>query len=48
MATPYSTRTPTPEVMKFTILVDHSLLIITIHLVCLNYALDYRRRFLKK
>ena len=28
-----STRTPVPEVMKFTILVDPSLVIITIHLV---------------
>ena len=38
MATP-STKTPAPEIMKFTILVDPSLLIIiTTHLVYLNHA----------
>ena len=33
--------------MKFTILVDPSLVIITIYLVCLIYAFEERRRFLK-
>ena len=33
-----STRTPAPRVMKVTILVDPSMVIITIHLVCLNHA----------
>ena len=47
MATP-CTRTPAPEGMKFTILVDPSFVIITIHLVCLNHALKQRRRFIKK
>ena len=39
-----STRTLALRVMKFTILVGPSLVIITIHLVCLNQV----RRFLKK
>ena len=47
MATPY-TRIPQPGVMKFTILEDPSIVIITIHLDCLIYALEQRRRFLKK
>ena len=34
--------------MKFTILVDPSLVIITTHLVCLNHAPELRRRFFKK
>ena len=33
-----SARTPAPEVMKFTIWVDPSLVIITIHLYCLKHA----------
>ena len=37
MATPY-TRTPAPGVMKFTIFVDPSLVIISIHLVCIDLA----------
>ena len=32
------TKTPAPEVMDFIILVDPSLVIITIYLVCLIYA----------
>ena len=40
-------RAPTPGVMKITILVDSSLVIITIHLVCLICAWE-QRRFLKK
>ena len=43
-----STRTPAPGVMKFTNWVEPSLVIITTYLVCLIYALDVRRRFLKK
>ena len=43
-----STRTPTPGVMKFTILVDPSVVIITTYMVCLIYAWELRRRFLKK
>ena len=39
MATPY-TRIPQPGVMKFTILVDPSFVIITLHLDCLIYALE--------
>ena len=35
-----STRTPAPGVMKFAILVDPSLVIIIIHLVCLNHAYE--------
>ena len=35
-----STRTPATGVMKFTILEDYSLVIITIYLVCVNHALD--------
>ena len=42
------TRTPAPEVMKFTILVDLSFVIISTYLVCLIYAWEQRRRFLKK
>ena len=41
-------RTPAPGVMKFTILVDLALIIITLHLVCLNHAPELRRRFFKK
>ena len=37
MAIP-SARTPAPGVMKFTILVDPSLVIITKNIVCLIYA----------
>ena len=48
MATPPPTRTPAPGVMKFTFLVDPSLVIITTYLVCLIYAWELRRRFLKK
>ena len=29
---------PAPGVMKFTILVDHTLVIMTIHFVCMDYA----------
>ena len=42
---PPSTRTPAPGVMKFTILVDTSLVIIIIHLVCLNHVPEQRRKF---
>ena len=38
-------RTPAPGVMKFTILEDPSLFIITIYLVCLFYAWEKRRIF---
>ena len=44
MATP---KHPTPGVMKFTILVDPSSVIITMHLVCLNHVPEYKR-FQKK
>ena len=40
-----STRTPTPRVMKFTILVDPSLVIITTYLVCLIKDWEKRRFF---
>ena len=43
-----STRTPAPGVMKFTILVDPSLVIITTYLVCLINAWEQRRGFFKK
>ena len=46
MATP-NILIPALGVMKFTILVDPSLDIITIYLVCLIYAWKYRRRFLR-
>ena len=39
------TRTPAPGVMKFTILVDPSFVIITIHLVCMDHAPVQRRIF---
>ena len=35
-------QTPAPGIMKFTILVDPSFVIITIHIVCLNQATEYR------
>ena len=41
-----SARTPAPEVIKSTILVDSYLVIITLDLVCLIYASE-ERRFLK-
>ena len=41
-------RIPVPEVMKFTIVVEPSLVIISIYLVYLLYAQEHRRRFLKK
>ena len=41
-------KNPCPWVMKFTILVGHSLVSITIYLVCLIYAQKLRGRFLKK
>ena len=44
----HNIRTPSPGVMKFTILVDPSLVIITLHLVCLFYAWEKRRRIKKK
>ena len=48
MATPQP-KNPCPRGLKFTIWVDPSLVIITIiHLFCLKYALDQRRRFFKK
>ena len=40
-------KNPYPGVMKFTIWVDPFLVIITIYLVCLIYASEERRRFLK-
>ena len=43
-----STRAPAPGVMKLTILVEPSLVIITAYLVCLIYVWEKRRRFLKK
>ena len=46
MATP-CTRTPAPGVMKFTIFIDPSLVIITTYLVFLIYAWE-KRRFFKK
>ena len=39
--------TSVPGVMKVTILVDPSLVIIIKYLVCLIYAWEYRRRFLR-
>ena len=48
MATPPSTRIPTPGVIKLTKLVDSSLVIITTYLVSLIYAWELRRRFKKK
>ena len=42
-----SARTPAQGVMKVTILVDPSLVIITIYLVCLINVLEERRKFLK-
>ena len=42
-----STRTPAPGIMKFSIKVDHSLVIITTYFVCLIYSLG-KRIFLKK
>ena len=47
MATPQH-KNPYPGVMKFTILVDPSSVIITINLDGLFYAQELRRRFLKK
>ena len=35
-------------VMKITILVDLSMVIITIHLVCIDHAPEYRRRSFKR
>ena len=43
-----STRTPALGVIKVNILVDPSLVIITIYFVCLIYAWEQRKRFLKK
>ena len=40
--------TPAPGVMKVTILVDPSLVIITIYLVCLIYALGVEKKILKE
>ena len=40
-------QTPAPGVMKVTILVDPSLVIITIHLVCLDHAPEQKEDFLK-
>ena len=42
-----STRTPAPEVMKFTIVVDPSLVIINVHLICWKHAPEQRRKFFK-
>ena len=42
------TRTPAPGVMECTNLVDPSLVITTIHFVCLNHAPELRRRFFMK
>ena len=42
------TRTLAPGVMKFTILVDPSLVINTVCLVCLNHAPEKRGTFFKK
>ena len=41
-------RTPAQGVIKFTILVDPSLVISTLYLVCLIFAWEKRRRFLKE
>ena len=43
-----STRTPVPKVMKCTILVDTSLFLITVNLVCLIYVWEQRRIFFKE
>ena len=43
-----STRTPAPGVMKFTILLHPSFVIITIYLVSLINAWEQRRRLFKK
>ena len=48
MTTPQHIKTPAPGVMKFTILVDPSLVIITKYLVCLINAWEQRRRLFKK
>ena len=42
------TWTPTPGVLKFNILIDPSLVIITINLVCMDHVPEGRRRILKK
>ena len=41
-----NTRTPAPGVMKLTILVDASLFIITVYLICLNLGVE--KKILKK
>ena len=41
-------RTPAVGIMIFIILLDMSLVIITLYLVCLIYAWELRRRFFKK
>ena len=43
-----STRTPTPGVMKFIILVNPSLVISTIHLVCMDHAPDLEKKIFKE
>ena len=44
----HCTRTPAPGVIKFTILIGPSMVIIITHLVCLNSVIELRRRFLLK
>ena len=41
-------KNPCAGVMNLTLLVDHSLVIVTTYLVCLIYAWEWRSRFLKK
>ena len=47
MVTPQQ-KNPCPGVMKFTILIDPSLVTITIHFDCLNHAPEQRGRFFNK
>ena len=44
MATPQHIRTPAPGVMKYIILVDHFLVIVTIYLICLIHVPVQKRR----
>ena len=47
-ATPYYTKAHLPGLIKVTILVEHSLIIITISSLYLLDAQEYKRRFLKE
>ena len=43
-----STRIPATGVMKFTTLIEPSLVIINMHFICLRHALQNREEFLKR